>query len=96
MGGDFIGSNLVELSTGFDFLKSTINIALGSFEKPNFKFQKYAGVHFLSKETEKELFFFEEHMEFEIEKEIFNRDLKNVTNSNERSGYFIYQSNKRI
>ena len=32
----------------------------------------------------------------EIEKEIFNRDLKYVTNSNERSGYIIYQSNKRI
>ena len=32
MGGDFIGSNLVELSTGFDFVGAVISIALG--EKP--------------------------------------------------------------
>lgn len=29
MGGDFIGSNLVELSTGYDFLKAVIDVALG-------------------------------------------------------------------
>ena len=29
MGGDFIGSHLVQLSTGFDFLKGVIDIALG-------------------------------------------------------------------
>jgi biotin carboxylase len=96
MGGDFIGSNLVELSTGYDFLKSNISLVLGNFEKPIKKFQKYAGVHFLSKETEKKIFFFEENIEFEIEKKIFNLDLKYVANSNERSGYFIYQSDKRI
>lgn len=33
MGGDFIGSNLVELSTGIDFLQAVIQIALG--EEPN-------------------------------------------------------------
>ncbi len=96
MGGDFIGSNLVELSTGYDFLKATINVALGSFEEPKMKFQKFSGVHFLSKETEEILIFFEEFMEFEIEKKIFNLDLKCATNSNDRSGYIIYQSDKRI
>ena len=29
MGGDFIGSDLVYLSTGFDFVKAVIQIALG-------------------------------------------------------------------
>lgn len=29
MGGDFIGSNLVELSTGYDFLSAVIDVALG-------------------------------------------------------------------
>ena len=33
MGGDFIGSNLVKLSTGFDFVRAVISIALG--EKPD-------------------------------------------------------------
>lgn len=31
MGGDFIGSHLVELSTGFDFLNATIDVALNQF-----------------------------------------------------------------
>lgn len=30
MGGDFIGSNLVELSTGYDFLKAVIDVSLGN------------------------------------------------------------------
>ena len=30
MGGDFIGSHLVQLSTGFDFLKGVVDIALGN------------------------------------------------------------------
>ena len=29
MGGDFIGSNLVQLSTGIDFVKAVIDISLG-------------------------------------------------------------------
>ena len=29
MGGDFIGSDLVPLSTGYDFLKGVIEVALG-------------------------------------------------------------------
>jgi len=34
MGGDFIGSHLVELSTGYDFVKGVIDVALGSFDIP--------------------------------------------------------------
>jgi biotin carboxylase len=32
MGGDFIGSHLVELSTGYDFVKGTIQVSLGIFD----------------------------------------------------------------
>jgi biotin carboxylase len=35
MGGDFIGSNMVELSTGIDFVRGVIQIALG--EEPDLK-----------------------------------------------------------
>ena len=31
-----------------------------------------------------------------FQKEIQNSNLKNITNSNDRSGYLIYQANKRI
>lgn len=35
MGGDCIGSDLVQISTGYDFLKMVIDVAMG--EKPSFK-----------------------------------------------------------
>ena len=33
---------------------------------------------------------------FDVQKEIFSSDLKNISNSNDRSGYLIYQSSERI
>lgn len=96
MGGDFIGSHLVELSTGYDFLRGVINIALNNFEKPSVKKKAASGVFFLCKETEEIRVFFEKSNEFDIEKQILNDDLKAITNSNDRSGYLIYQSNQKV
>lgn len=47
MGGDFIGSNLVQLSTGYDFLKGVIDVSLGDFKEPSLRINKYFGVFFL-------------------------------------------------
>ncbi len=96
MGGDFIGSHLVPLSTGYDFLKAVIDVALNSFEVPVQNLQDSAGVYFLSKETENILEIFEKTNSFEVEKEIQNTTLVNITNSNDRSGYLIYRSTERI
>ncbi|MFK7058786.1 ATP-grasp domain-containing protein [Flavobacterium oreochromis] len=96
MGGDFIGSHLVQLSTGYDFLEGVINIALNSFEEPKKMISKYSGVYFLSLETKSLLNIFMQKNDFEIEKSIFNTDLKNISNSNDRSGYLIYQSDVKI
>lgn len=96
MGGDFIGSHLVGLSTGYDFLQGVVQTALNTFEIPILHPNKHAGVYFLSKETEKILPFFEDVNEFEIEKHIFSTDLKSINNSNDRSGYLIYQADHRI
>lgn len=96
MGGDFIGSHLVELSTGYDFLKGVIDVALNQFQQPFSKKSKYAGVYFLCKETEHLLPFFKQKNDFDFQKDIQNLELKNITNSNDRSGYLIYQDNKRI
>lgn len=49
MGGDFIGSDLVQLSTGYDFVRGVIEVALGEFTEPKFTQHKYSGVYFLSK-----------------------------------------------
>ena len=51
MGGDFIGSHLVKLSTGYDFLEGVIKIAMGDFMEPSIKEHNYSGVFFLAEET---------------------------------------------
>ncbi len=96
MGGDFIGSHLVELSTGYDFLEGVTNIALGNYETPILKNNNFSGVYFLCKETEQILPYFSQENSFDVQKEIQNTTLKNSTNSNDRSGYLIYQDNKKI
>ncbi len=96
MGGDFIGSHLVELSTGYDFLKAVVNVSLNQFEEPVLNKNLYSGVYFLCDETKNLLPYFQKKNDFEIEKDVQNLDLKKITNSNDRSGYLIYQSLKKI
>lgn len=100
MGGDFIGSDLVPLSTGFDYLKAVINVALNQFDgKVEKTTNKFSGVYFLSKNTEKLLPYFEnsKNSEFEIvKKELQSPELKEIHSSNDRSGYFIYQSTNKV
>ena len=98
MGGDFIGSDLVELSTGYDFLQGVIEVALGSFSDPEFTCKKCAGVYFLCKETERLLPIMQktEREKDIVNLEITNPDLKSVTCSADRSGYVIYQGNKKV
>lgn len=50
MGGDFIGSHLVELSTGYDYLKGVIDIALGRFGNIETEINtlQYSGVYFIT------------------------------------------------
>jgi biotin carboxylase len=96
MGGDFIGSHLVALSTGYDFLKGVIEIALGTFNPIEYVSKNHSGVYFLCKETEQLKPFFEMKNQFDVEKKITNATLKNITNSNERSGYLIYKNNVKV
>lgn len=98
MGGDFIGSNLVYLTTGYDYLKATILVALGKFELPNNLSSRYSGVYFLSKESEKIKSIIEHHSLYPeiVKAEITNTELNNISCSADRSGYFIYQSNKKF
>ena len=98
MGGDFIGSDLVQLSTGYDFVRGVIDVALGEFNEPNFTLHKHSGVYFLCKETEWLLPIiqkWQERSEF-IKGEISDDTLRNVQKSTDRSGYVIYQSDIKI
>ena len=98
MGGDFIGSNLVKLSTGYDFVKGVIEVALGTFEEPKKTFSKYSGVYFLCKETEQLKSYFDNWKDNPdiVEAEITNPILKNIECSADRSGYLIYQSTRKV
>ena len=88
MGGDFIGSNLVQLSTGYDFLKGVINVALGQFEKPVVKDDHNSGVYFLCKKTERILPVMEHPEKYPeiVECNIQNTDLKDILSRTDRSG----------
>jgi biotin carboxylase len=50
MGGDFIGSHMVQLSTGFDFLMATVDVALSQFDINKYKSvpkKPFSGVYYV-------------------------------------------------
>ena len=95
MGGDFIGSHLVQLSTGYDFLQGVIDVSLGRFLFPdvaNFS-NNSVGVYFLSEES---LFlkpFIENREKYsEIVEAVFlDKSISLLRSSSDRSGYLIYK-----
>ena len=98
MGGDFIGSDLVWLSTGYDFLKGVIEVAFGEFEEPKLTKNKFSGVFFLCEETKKILPIIQNSDKYHeiVRAEVTDQKLRHIECSADRSGYFIYQSDKKI
>ena len=98
MGGDFIGSDLVKLSTGYDFLKGVIDVAFGEFEEPKLTQKNNSGVYFLCKETESILPIIQNSEKYPeiVRAEITDPVLRKIEQSADRSGYFIYQSDKKF
>jgi biotin carboxylase len=98
MGGDFIGSDLVYFSTDYDFLKAVIDVAFGVFQTPETTNTKCSGVYFLSEETKRLLPVLKNSTNFEYirRSEIQDENLKLIRCSADRSGYLIYQSDKKI
>ncbi len=93
MGGDCIGSDLVELSNGYDFVRMVIDVAAG--QVPSFakvREPKTAYIHFIF--TKKDLEFLEKCKREIPEKIHFISELHEVregtvTDSSTRFGYFI-------
>lgn len=96
MGGDFIGSHLVPLSTGYDFVEGVIDVALNRFKIPTIKNSGFAGVYFLCNETRNLLPYFYQQNAFDFDKKMLHPELKDIRNSNDRSGYLIYKSDRRV
>lgn len=97
MGGDFIGSDLVKLSTGYDFLKGVIDVALGQFEVPVLGETHFAGVYFLCEETKQlQTIIKEAKLPQIVRAEITDKVLRPVLCSADRSGYLIYQAGTKL
>ena len=98
MGGDFIGSDLVQLSTGYDFVRGVIEVALGQFEVPVLTDNAYSGVYFLAADTSQVAHYIQQTQQYPtiVQAEQTDVELHQVTCSAERSGYFIYKDTKKF
>ncbi len=94
MGGDFITSDLVRLSTGYDFVEGVIRLAINKFERPIFKEPRYSGVYFYSKLAPEigEVIKHHENWPEIVEWEYSDEPLMEVKSNADRRGYFLYQS----
>ena len=98
MGGDFIGSHLVQLSTGYDFVQGVIEVALGQVIVPDVRPNAFSGVYFLSAVTPDVQHYIDHADRYPqiVAKERTSDELKPLACSADRSGYFIYQSNVKF
>lgn len=95
MGGDFIGSTLVQHSTGIDFVKAVIQIALG--EEPDLSpdtIPGTVGIHYICNREDIKSYekISKEHKEYIIEENIPQSTVGQVTDSSTRFGYFIMKA----
>ena len=98
MGGDYITSDLVRLSTGYDMVKGVIDLAIGNFVEPVISTNKHSGVYFYSKLAPyiKDIIVSHDRYPEIVEWELDNSELKEALSNADRNGYFIYQANKRL
>lgn len=99
-GGDEISNQLVMLSTGYDYVKAMIEVALGTFTEPVFPEQKqYSGVYFLCAQTSSSIPFFKNAISepWFVESTMnFENPVQEAVKSVQRSGYLVYQSDHKI
>ena len=98
-GGGWISYKLVELSTGYDYIKGMIQVALKEFEEPVIHMGQFSGIYFLSEDTKQVKDFILENkgapwmIDFSIDEE---KPLSKLKSSFDRSGYLIYQSDHKL
>ena len=95
MGGDSIGSHLVEWSTGIDYVRAVIQIALG--EEPDLDAHlplSAAAVRFIMSEEDLEILekIKSEHPEYLIKEVFWRRMQGQVTDSSTRFGFYLLKA----
>lgn len=98
MGGDFIGAAMVKLSTGYDFVQGVIEVALGTFVAPVFGERRHSGVLYVSEEVAWMMPVLEHWQNYPelVAGEITLPGLRPITCSADRTGYVVYQADRRI
>ncbi len=93
MGGDYISSDLVRLSTGYDFVDGAIKLSVNKFEVPNFPKPMHSGVYFYSKLAPEVGEIIKNHEKWPeiVEWEYSDEPLMDVKSNADRRGYFLYQ-----
>lgn len=96
MGGDFITSDLVRLSTGYDMVKGTIDLATGHFEIPQCDNKYHSGVYFYSQLAPFVGDVIRNHEKYPeiVECELYDTELTEAKSNADRGGFVIYQSSK--
>ncbi len=94
MGGDYISSDLVRLSTGYDFVEGAIKLAINKFEVPQFPKPMFSGVYFYSKLAPEVGDIIKNHEKWSeiVEWEYSAEPLMEVKSNSDRRGYLLYQS----
>lgn len=95
MGGDFIGSSLVKMSTGIDFVKAVIEVALG--HPPSLQKEHdgaVAAVRFVFGQEDVDVLecLKKEHPEYLIAEEVKLVGGREVTDSGSRFGYYLMKA----
>lgn len=97
MGGDCIGSDLVELTTGYDFLEAVIDIALGDPPKEYERREAFAAVRFILGQEDVDVLenIRKNNPELIIKEDLHEITGGSVTQSGDRFGYFILSGNNK-
>lgn len=97
LGGDYITSDLVPLSTGVDMLENLIKIAIGEPINTATIYKKNSAVQFINPENYNNCKqYIDSHIDEIIRYEISPYKDKPIKNSMDRLGYIILQSNDMI
>lgn len=98
-GGDEISNKLVQLSTGYDYIKGIIQIAIGDFHYPDCISNLYhSGIYYLCGQTSylKSVFLRSNAYPWEVERQVSTLDLNDALGNYDRCGYLIYKSDHKI
>ena len=98
MGGGYITSDLVRLSTGYDMVKGALELATNCFTEPVFGTPKYSGVYFYSKLAPHIGEVIQNHTQYPeiVEWQYIEGELSEAKSNADRNGYFLYQADKKM